>query len=204
MELPMWIRRLKLWLTGAAIQNAVLDLPECAEARSFANSFAPQAGTDYGWILEQAVKEYEIVDTRMRELDGKVDSLIGYLGAGEGILALASAYIVADQGGWFLIVSVPALALFLMAMILAVIARAPTVAPVFPSTRYAFACIARKSVSPSGQFAAYISATSRIALLFIRKKSRIVRISYWSFAAGIVWFVVSAIIYASLRLASVS
>jgi hypothetical protein len=80
--------RLKTWLSGTAIRDRVASLPEAEEYREFARRFTPIAGVDYEWFLSQSVKEFEMTDKRAGELDSKADSLIGYLGAAEGVLSL--------------------------------------------------------------------------------------------------------------------
>lgn len=191
------IGRLWSWMNGTAIRDRVVNMPEAETHRDFARNFTPVEGMAYDWFLSQAVKEFELTDSRTGELDKKADSLIGYLGAASGALSLTMVYVVNAKHSWLMLISVPVTLIFLAAVFFAVVSRSPALHPSFPATEDFLL------KHPDGHysiFAARVAATAQIARLAIREKAKLVRRSYWCFNLGLVWLVFGSLLYALFKI----
>jgi hypothetical protein len=191
------IVRLWAWMNGTAIRDRVANTPEAEAHRDFARNFTPVAGVTYEWFLSQAVKEFELTDSRTGELDKKADSLIGYLGAASGVLSLTMVYVVNAKHSWLMLISVPATLIFLTAVFFAVVSRSPALHPSFPATED---FLLKRPDAHYSIFAARVAASAQIARMAIKEKAKLVRRSYWCFNLGLVWLVFGSLLYSLFKI----
>jgi hypothetical protein len=186
------------WVNGNPYRTLVENSSDVQEAKKFAEDFKPKDGYDYHWIIDSALKEGDYVRDAIEGMDSKADSIIGYVGAAEGILTLATAYVAIDPNTRALAgVSGPTLAFFLAAIGYALAVRAPADHPGFPSARDAFKNESKKQ--GEAVFAAEMMMRSRAARVIINKKGNLTRRSYQLFFLGTAWFVFASILYVLCR-----
>jgi hypothetical protein len=180
-------------LSGEWIRERVRASADYKSAVDFSHEYQPKVEKDYAWVLAHALKEYERTSARVDGLDAKADALIGYLGAGSGIISLAMAYGFGSHTTSIFWVSVPSLALLLAAMLCALSCRAPAKLPALPVTKDALEEADKLSSGAEGKFAAMIYMSSAALSLAAREKAKIVRISFWLFGSAVAWLVLSAV-----------
>jgi hypothetical protein len=193
----MW-RSISSLIQGVWIQDKVEKDPSYDLAVKFSDTYQPSSTKDYKWVLDYSIKEYEMASLRVESLDGKADTLIGYLGAGSGLISFGLAYGLGEHNVHVLIAAIPALFLILAAVLLALVARIPAR---FPALPYAEAAL-RQVESEDGQraigkFAANVWVSTKSIALSAREKARFVRWAYWCFGLGITWIVLFSV-YSSL------
>ena len=181
------------WFSGAWIREKVEKQKEYLDAQRFAESYAPRAGNDYGWVLNHALEEYEMVSARVDTLDTKAASLIGYLGAGSGLISLALVYGLGSKEVAVLWASLPTLLLFLDAILSVIVTRAPAKMPSLPHAKDAFECQDTNGGGAEAKFAARIWLSTVALSLAAREKGRLVRCAFWFFGAAIIWLVGSVL-----------
>jgi len=193
----MWLRA-KGIIGGSWIQDKIEKDPSYNLAVVFSDKYEPHPNRDYKWVLDYAVKEYEMASLRAEYLEGKADSLIGYLGAASGLISIGLAYGIGDHKGKVLVAAIPALLLLLSGIVLALTSRVPSKSPSPPHCKDALEYMQKDELA-TGKFAAYIWVCTRSLALATREKAKLVRWAYLCFGAGIVWLVVSSVIVALTR-----
>jgi hypothetical protein len=177
------------WILERVKKDKSYDL-----AATFSDKFEPKADRDYKWVLDYSIKEYELASLRVDSLEGKADTLIGYLGAGSGLISIGLAYGLGKGNSRVLIAAVPALLLLLFAILLALVARIPSKLPTLPQSRTALEIEADSDRVAVGKFAASVWTSTRSIALAAREKSRLVRWAYWCFGFGITWIVLCSVV----------
>ena len=189
--------RLRDWFTGKAYRTLFEQSEALRKAKDAYRSFEPVANVDYGWVLDAATARYRAIEDHRVQLDNKADSLIGYLGAGQGILALTLTYTVAtgDAGGAMIWVIGPTLFVELLAMIWAAVVRAPATVPGAPAAGRALESIDKRPDEPRGKFAMRVEVACAAMLVVNDKKGQLLRRAYGLFLVGIAWFVLVSIVF---------
>ena len=103
------------------------------EADKFRRSFRVEEGADYQWVYEYTIGEVQRLKSTIGELDDKADSLVRYVGALSGGIAVLSALAGGRTEGWLFLVVVPALVCMLIALTKAISVRAPDEIPFAPT-----------------------------------------------------------------------
>lgn len=190
---------LRKWFSGVAIKQKVETDPRYQEAVTFAQTYEPNSGIEYDWVADHALEEYKRLEGTVEVIESKADSLIRYLGAGSGLIALAFAYSVPDRGWLGIIQIFPALFALLVAIFYAARARTPEKLPMPLHTKSAFkyadaysATVARAS------FAAMTGAAAFGLALAATEKARLVRWAFRLFIFAVSWLVLMAAIIAAL------
>ena len=176
---------IKGFLSGLWIQEKVRKSKQYKEAVQFANSYEPKKGKDYGWVLKHAVKDFECSDDRLNLLDEKADSLIGYLGAGSSLIALALGYGASTTTKIVVAATLPALPFLLAATIYAILARSPGALPALPTAYDAIKCNDAYEGEAEARFAAMVSASSAASMIATKEKARLVRRSFILFGLAV-------------------
>lgn len=190
-------KSLRSVLDGGWIQEKVERNPSYNSAVKFSDEYQPSADSDYKWVLDYAVREYEMASLRLESLDGKADTLIGYLGAGAGLVSIGIAYSTGQHKSSVLVAAIPALLLLLFAILLALVARLPSKFPSPPHAKDALEYANKEKTQQAvGKFAACVWTSTRSLSLSAREKARLVRWAYRSFGAGITWLILASIISA--------
>jgi hypothetical protein len=179
---------------GSWIQERVEKNPSYGSAVKFSDEYEPKAGRDYKWALDYSIKEYEQASSRTESLDAKADTLIGYLGAGSGLVSIGLAYGLGQGKPKVLVAAVPALLVLLAAVVLALIARIPSRFPSLPHAKDALQMEAYEEQRAVGKFAAAVWTSTRSIALSAREKARLVRWAYWCFGLGILWVVLFSVL----------
>jgi len=189
----IWLFLKRLW-DGTWIQERVENNPSYRSAVKFSDDYEPKADRDYKWALDYSIKEYEQASLRVETLDSKADTLIGYLGAGSGLVSIGLAYGLGQGKAKVLIAAIPALLLLLVAIVLALVARIPSKFPSLPYAKDALEMKTDTDQGAIGKFAAAVWVSSRSISLSAREKARLVRMAYWCFGLGITWIVLYSVI----------
>ncbi|MGH9685029.1 MAG: hypothetical protein ACRD4S_15625 [Candidatus Acidiferrales bacterium] len=189
---------IKSVVSGCWIREKVEKGESYESAVAFSDTYQPHAERDYGWALDYAVKEYELASLRAEYLEGKADSLIGYLGAASGLISIGLAYGIGDHRGRVLLAAIPALLLLLSGIVLALISRIPSKSPSLPHCKDALEYMQKDDLA-AGKFAAYIWTSTRALALTTSEKAKLVRSAYVCFGFGIVWLVLSSTVVALVR-----
>jgi hypothetical protein len=178
------------WIHGRVEKDPSYDL-----AAKFSDGYEPKAGRDYKWVLDYSIKEYEQASLRVESLDSKADTLIGYLGAGSGLVSIGLAYGLGNGRVRVLIAAVPVLLLLLGAILLALMARVPSKFPTLPYAKYALEQMETGTDQRAiGKLAAYVWTSTRSIALSTREKARLIRWAYGCFWLGIAWIVLSSVL----------
>jgi len=98
-----------------------------AEAQKFSKGYEPKDNVDYDWVRTHATEEFRCGEARIAAIEAKADSLIKFLGAGSGIVAL----LVSTAPRWQVI---PTLGFLLLALWMAIRALNPSEHPMLPQT----------------------------------------------------------------------
>jgi hypothetical protein len=185
-------------LTGRWIQDRVERNPSYELAAAFSDKYQPMEGKDYKWVLDYAIKEYELMSFNSDSLEKKADSLIGYLAAASGLISISLAYGIGDHKTQVLVAAIPALVLLLIGIMLALVARIPQKHPSPPPSKDALEYMLKDDLA-AGRFAAYVWTCTQSLDLVNSEKARVVRWAYISFGFGVIWLVAYSI-YAALTL----
>lgn len=159
-----------------------------ASALSAARAYTPKTGTDYTWVAEHAIREYERLELMFSSLDEKADGLIKYLAAGSGLLSLVFIQTL-RSGNWVSALQVcPTLLLLVAAIVFAARARTPVKTPLIPLTKdaLAYADSYPREVAMAN-FAAMTGVSSVALTLVIAEKAKLVRSSFRMLVFSIAW-----------------
>lgn len=183
------------WFSGTNIKKKVEGDPRYGEQVRFAQDHEPKDDVAYDWVYAHATDEYKRNADGLRLLDDKADSLIRYLGAGTGVIALAFSRVLSDGGLSAAIHIFPALIALVTAVIYAARARSPEKLPTPLTTRSAFRYAEAYSEKKAmASFAAMTGASSYGLSLASTEKSRLIRWSFRLFVFAVIWLVVWSII----------
>lgn len=165
------------------------------KALSAARAYTPKAGTDYTWVAEHAVREYQRLELMFSYLDEKADGLIKYLAAGSGLLSFAFSPAL-RAGSWLSgLQACPTLLFLVAAIFFAAKARTPVKVPLIPLTKDALAYAdSYPSEVAVANFAAMTGVSSTALTLVITEKSKLVRSSFRMLVFAISWLALSVII----------
>jgi len=167
-----------------SIRQQIESSEEFKEAEEFGQQHKPKDGIDYGWVEQHAAEEFRLCESRIDTIEAKADSLIKYLGAGSGVVAL----LLAKAPAWQVI---PTLVLLLVALFVAIRALQPGEHPFLPKTKTAFEYAESYTAKEATAcFATKIGAASAGMLVSARYKSKCVRWAFWFFLAALTWLVV--------------
>ncbi len=171
-------------LLSGNLRGAIEAEPAFKEAQEFSKKYEPNHKVDYDWVRTHATEEFRYAESRVATIESKADSLVKYLGAGSGIVAL----LLANKPMWQV---VPTLILVLLALLMAVFALQPAEHPMLPKTKTALE-YADKFVDGKQAIASFAAktavATTGMAIAAERKANR-VRWAFWLFFAGMAWLV---------------
>jgi hypothetical protein len=154
------------------------------EAQEFSRKYEPKEGIDYDWVRAHATEEFRCGEARITAIEAKADSLIKYLGAGSGIVAL----LLATAPKWQV---VPTLIFILLALLMAVTALQPGEHPMLPRTKTAleFADTFTGGKKAVASFAAKTAVAATGMAIAAEHKATRVRWAFWLFFFGMVWLV---------------
>jgi len=181
-------------ISGDWMREKVRSSEAYRSAVDFCHDYKPTPSTDYAWVLDHAAKEFEQTSARVAGLDAKAESLIGYLGAGSGIISVALAFGLEPHPKLALWIGAPPLLMLLVAVLLALSSRTPALMPALPHTRDALMELDAAPLVAKGKLAAYIWMSSQGLSLTAREKARLIRTAFALFAAAVSWLVVASII----------
>ncbi len=169
------------WFRGEGMRRQIERSSEFQDVERFGKEYTPKDNVDYSWVQRHAEEEFRRVEARVDTIDSKADSLVKYLGAGSGFLALAST----KAPPWQII---PALFLFLAALIFVMRALSPQAHPIPPQTRTAldFAEAYGKEEAIAS-FAAKFAAASTAMGIAATMKAHRVRVGFWLFLLALMW-----------------
>lgn len=183
------------WFSGEGIAKKVVGDKSYIEALSFARNYKPKPETDYGWVMDYADSEYKRLEDTLNFLDSKADSLIRYMGAGSGIIALVFTYVLSVNTWWSAVQVLPTLIMFFISMAYAGRARAPEKMPTPLHTAGAIKYAHAYPASVARASFAAMTGTAAIGLnIAITEKARLVRWAFRWFIYGVFWLVLIAII----------
>ena len=154
------------------------------EAQDFSKKYEPKDGIEYEWVRTHATEEFRCGEARIAAIEAKADSLIKYLGAGSGIVALLLASAPKSQ-------VVPTLIFILLALLMAVTALQPGEHPMLPRTKTAleFADTFTSGKKAIASFAAKTAIAATGMAIAAEHKATRVRWAFWLFFLGMVWLV---------------
>jgi len=165
------------------LRKKIEDDTEFKDAQKFGQEYEPKDDVDYDWVRSHASEEFRCGEARITAIEAKADSLIKYLGAGSGIVAL----LVATAPKWQVI---PTLAFLLLALLMAITALTPSEHPMLPRTstalKFADEFQGKKAV---GSFAAKTATATAGMAIAARHKARRVQLAFWLFFLGMLWLV---------------
>jgi len=169
------------WFRGKGMRGKIESNPEFQEAERFGKEYNPKGEVDYSWVQRHSEEEFRQAESRVGGIEAKADSLIKYLGAGSGFIALA--FMKAPP--WQII---PALALFLAALVSVIRALSPQEHPFLPRTRTALDFAdAYRNQEAIASFAAKLAAASVGMEIAAVSKARRVRVGFWLFLLALAW-----------------
>ena len=155
-------------------------------AEKFVADFKIKEEVDYTWVERHALEEFRYCESRIDAIEGKADSLIKYLGAGSGLVALSFAQRPAPH-------VIPALLLLFAAILVAIRALQPAEHPFLPKTRKAFDYAnSYKAKEATASFAAKVGVASEGMAISARYKAKCVRWAFWLLLAALGWLMVWA------------
>ena len=98
---------------------------DLSRAEKFRDSFVPELGVDYEWVLTRAKDYFQSVDKAMEQVDTKANTIINYFGSGAGIMAfVAMAGVATNQVTVYTaLATIPSFIAAIFAMVLATYAR---------------------------------------------------------------------------------
>jgi hypothetical protein len=178
---PKWMRR-------------IIERSETfQEAEMFGRNYEPKKNVDYSWVERHSADEFRFFESRVDTIEAKADSLVKYLGAGSGIIALLTAKAPTWQ-------VVPSLLLLLLALFVAIRALQPAELPSLPKTKTAFAFADKyDSKDATASFAAKTAAATVGMEIAANTKGKCVRVAFWLFLGALAWLVGYAAIAAILK-----
>jgi hypothetical protein len=188
------------WFSEENIERKVRGDGLYISSLEFAKNYQPKADTDYRWVMEYANSEYKRYEAILNGIDSKADSLIRYMGAGSGVIALVFTYALAAKGWLSALQVLPTLAMFFTSMVFASKARTPEKMTAPPNTEAAIKYAhAYATNSATASFAAMTGTASIGLKIAIREKARLVRLAFHWFLCGVSWLVLIAIVTTILR-----
>ena len=106
--------------------DKILEHNDYQRAVEFKEGFTPKEGCDYKWIWSYAEQLLERLETTYRELDGKADSIIRYLGGGVGLLTIGAIASISKDNAFVVGWTIPSFLTALAAIWCAARARTPS------------------------------------------------------------------------------
>jgi membrane protein required for beta-lactamase induction len=167
---------------------------EYAAALSFAQTYAPKSGTDYGWVVEHAEREYARLENIAEDLDNKADSLVRYLGVLVTAISVSFTYLL-KFGDEKVFYGLPSLLLMLGSIVCAVRARMPErqALPMETKTAFAYADAYSNDYAKASSAAMTWAASTWIRLVN-EKKGALIQWAFRLFVASIVWLVAAPVV----------
>ena len=175
------------WLSGEYLRRKLASNPSYLQSVQFAQTYNPKSHTEYAWVSKMAIDEYCRMESHIEALERKADSLIKYLGASSGLIALYFSYQVPR------IVIMPTLGLLFVALCLLFRAVQPEKITTPPHTREAFAYA---DAYPTGEaeasFAAMVGAAAVGLAIIITQKAKLMRGATALLLLAVFWLILSS------------
>lgn len=170
-----------------------------AEARAFKNTFEPQEGVDYAWVVTRAKEDHANMLTVFRRLDDKAGAVINYLGGGSGLLALGTfaGLTSIKVNPWVIPAVLVPIALTVAALVCAAIARRTANVSHPPGARDAihYAEFFTKGQAEAAFVGLWVLATEEMAPVVSRKAELVDRA---------IWLLVAAVASLSIPIVAVA
>ena len=190
--------------SGKSIRKKVTSKAEYRDAIVFAQTYNPREGVDYEWVICHAVEEYARLEKISEVLDTKAHSLIGYMGAGSGLIAFVFTYVTEANNLMSAMHVFPALVAMLAGIVYAAKARSPEAVPGPLHTRDAFEYADGLSTIARVSFAAMTGAAAIGMKLANEEKARLIRAAFRSFVFAAAWLALFAFLIRVVSLLSLS
>lgn len=176
------------WFSGRWLREKIENDKDYQGAVKFAQTYEPDGKTNYLWVNAHSVAEYNRLERLSEHLDSKAHNLIGYLGAGTGLIAFVFTYIGSNQSTWGAFHVFPVLGLMILAIICAAGARAPESLPIPLSTVDAFEYAdAYDDMVAQASFAAMTNAATIGLKIACEEKGRLILWSFRFFVFAAIW-----------------
>lgn len=142
------------------------DILAVKAAELFDNTFEPQEGVDYGWVVKYSREQYDDAKKVSEALDAKATGIITYLSSSTGLLTVGSIFAISTDKvpAAVILCALPAMVCSCIALVLALYARRPLL--VFPPSDVPnVVSIANHYKSAKNSEAAFLSHWHRLTVL---------------------------------------
>jgi hypothetical protein len=115
-------------IRSAVMGSNLADAADYQAAQRFKETFTPQAGVDYRWVVEHAKATFEHLNRVRAVLDDKANDIIKYVGGGTGLFTLGALASITTRDAYLVAWALPAMGFAFLSVLLAAAARKPSAA----------------------------------------------------------------------------